>query len=288
MPTEVNSEVSQTVAALVTAEKQAGNHEFADAFSQRTFGTVQEVHEAYAERDSGTPEVPADDQSEPPPQPLLAGKFKTVEDLEKSYQELQKKLGSGAPKETPKVPTDSPEDAVEAVGLRMSDLESHYVEHGTLSDAHYEAFKKAGLSKEVVDEAVGLVAAARQAEVGKITQEIHETVGGEEAYNELIQWAGSNLTTAEKLAYNTAMDSNNPSLIQLAVQGLHAKMSKATNSQPSGTGKFVSGSTATDRGLAPFESQKEMIDAFNDPRFATLPSYRKQVEQRMAKTHGLV
>ena len=89
----------------------------------------------------------------------LPEKFNSVEDLAKSYSELEKKLGDNkeAPKEeAPKTETkndlDIAEKAVESAGLNMETLSSEYAEKGELDAKSYDALEKAGIPKDYVNQ----------------------------------------------------------------------------------------------------------------------------------------
>lgn len=118
---------------------------------------------------------------------LLAGKYKTTEDLESAYKELEKKLGDkdkGLERESSSEETTEPEPekeglskedfytedgsvnydtANEVYGEQISNLfkaneidpfkmNEHFMENdGTLTDEMYENLNKAGLSKSLVD-----------------------------------------------------------------------------------------------------------------------------------------
>ena len=114
---------------------------------------------------------------------LLAGKYKTTEDLESAYKELEKKLGdkeSGLEREASEEATDEPQQldpatfykedgsvnydvANEVYGEQVSNIfknaeidpfkmNEHFMENnGTLSDEMYDTLGKAGLNKSVVD-----------------------------------------------------------------------------------------------------------------------------------------
>ena len=114
---------------------------------------------------------------------LLAGKYKTTEDLESAYKELEKKLGDkeqGLEREASEETTDEPEQldpatfykedgsvnydvANEVYGEQVSNIfknaeidpfkmNEHFMENnGTLSDEMYDTLGKAGLNKSVVD-----------------------------------------------------------------------------------------------------------------------------------------
>ena len=102
-------------------------------------------------------------------QPLLAGKYKSTSDLEKAYVELQQRLGEGPVEEE----TPEPE------------------EQGEEPEAEEEEASN---------------------EAGDMTQEqaeiLMESIGGEEEYNRMLKWAGSNFSKDEIEMYDSVMESN--------------------------------------------------------------------------------
>ena len=111
---------------------------------------------------------------------LLAGKYKTTDDLEKAYLELQKKQGQAEPTEEQVTEDSTPEQldpasfyqedgtvnydtANNVYGEQISNLfkennidpfkmNEHFVENnGTLSDEMYETLNNAGLNRSMVD-----------------------------------------------------------------------------------------------------------------------------------------
>jgi len=123
-----------------------------------------------------TPSTVIDESTTPAPEgTLLAGKFKTSDDLEKAYKELEKKLGSqGQHQETPQ--TESPEIApkediqieapepmtLEKITEKYGQL---YVENeGKLLDSHYDELAQLGYPRGIVEQYIrGQVAeSARQ------------------------------------------------------------------------------------------------------------------------------
>lgn len=109
------------------------------------------------------PRPTLDDQvAESTPEPtkadekLYAGKYKSVEDLEKAYKEAESKLGKPKADDTPlAIPDDqtglNPDKIVEKAGLQTSDLVSQWVAGGSLTDEQYEALEAAGASRDAVD-----------------------------------------------------------------------------------------------------------------------------------------
>ena len=53
---------------------------------------------------------------------------------------------------------------------------------------------------------------------------IKTMVGGDEAYQEMAEWAARNMSEGEKTAYNTAVNSKDMDTVKLAVDGLKAQV----------------------------------------------------------------
>ena len=148
----------------------------------------------------------------------LPEKFKSVEDLAKSYQELEKKLGDSQHKET-EVSKDTnsnldiAEKAVETAGLNMETLASEYAEKGELDEKSYEALEKAGIPKDYVNQFIE----GQKAIADQQATSIKNMVGGADAYAEMSNWAAENMSDEEKSAYNTAVNSKDIETAKLAV-----------------------------------------------------------------------
>ncbi len=170
-------------------------------------------------------------------QPLLAGKFKDQGELEKAYLELQQKLGE-------------PRDEVQ-----------------TTEDEGEPAEQE---QEEVSDEPEGEVLSEAQAE------QLMEMVGGEKAYNSMLQWAGQNLSKEEIEMYDSVMGKGDPSSIFFAVQALNNKYSDAVGSD----GQMLTGRSAANTNAA-FRSQQELVAAMADPRYDRDPAYRQEVMQKL-------
>jgi hypothetical protein len=282
----VSPEVVSVRDNLANYERSIGNNEWADKFAAMTFESASEVYTAYGERAQGgdpTPQTP-DETPEPEGEPeLLAGKFKTPEDLAKAYKELESKLGQAKP-DTPKEPEGDLEITPQPEGGLLEKLSEHYAEHQSLTDEHYAQLAKGGLSKADVDQYIQYAVAGAQAQQGAAAAQeaaLKESAGGQEAYSQMTAWASQNLPESEIQSFNKAVSSD-PGVAQFAIEALKAKWTKAVGE--GNTSGMVSGAAQASQGVRGFESQAEMVAAFNDPRFHTHPSYRREVEQRMQKT----
>ena len=210
----------------------------------------------------------------------LPEKFKSVEDLAKSYQELEKKLGDSQPKETEVSKNDNSdldiaEKAVETAGLNMDTLASEYAEKGELDEKSYEALEKAGIPKDYVNQFIE----GQKAIADQQASSIKNMVGGSEAYTEMTAWAAENMSEEEKSAYNTAVNSKDLETAKLAVVGLKAKFERANGNEPNLLeGK---GTVSGEKGYA---SWAEVTRAMGDERYSKDPAYQAMVQEKLANS----
>ena len=191
----------------------------------------------------------------------LPEKFQSPEELAKSYSELEKKVG--------------------AKGIDASSLEQYskeFYQNGDLSEESVKAIVGMGLPEPIVRAYVEGQKAVQQ---GKINT-VMSIAGGEDRYGAMVEWAADALDPAEIDAFNSIMDSGNMSSIRMAVQGLKARYEQANGS----AGRLIQGEV-TGSGGGAFRSVAEIVAVMKDPRYATDPAYRKDVEQRVALSNAL-
>lgn len=224
----------------------------------------------------------------PPDDKPLAGKFKTPEELEAAYLELQKKLGE----KTPSDPTSNPDEPKETppaedtkfivAGQDVSKFSKMFAETGKLDETAYEELSKMGFPKEAVDAYIaGQTIPAKIAE-DEVTA-VKAVAGGDEGYSQLISWAGINLSPEEISVFNKAIDTGDKDIAILAVEKLQSKFESAKGKPP----KLISGKPSDARGGVGFRSSAEVVAAMKDPRYKTDPAYRADVEQRLAFSNVL-
>jgi len=248
-------------------------------------------------------EKQAEEQSEDRPD-WLPSKFKTPEDLAKAYKDLQRRMSSPSEEKTQKEDNsgedegegdksdkDESEDqkteggeeeareAAENAGLDFDDLSARFQENGQLEDADYEALEKSGIPRHMVDAYIeGQMALAE-----RVVQETYDLVGGEEEYTKMATWAQENLPAEELEAFNRVVNTGQPNEVRLAIRGIHSQYRSATGSRP----KLMKGRAASASGSEPFRSTKELTTAMSDERYKTDAGYRKQVQERLAKSNVL-
>ena len=219
----------------------------------------------------------------------LPEKFNSVDELVKSYSELEKKLGEQSQpteksvdpvskaelKGQPKSDLDIATKAVDSAGLNMESLSEEYAKEGKLADGSYKSLEKAGIPKDYVDRFI----AGQQAIADQQSSSVKEMVGGTQAYDTMSEWAGQNLSETEKTAYNSAVNSKDLEAVKLAVVGLKARYAQSTGSEP----KLVEGK-ASASGEQGFQSWAQVTQAMSDPRYAKDPAYQTEVKNKLANS----
>ena len=227
---------------------------------------------------------------------LIGGKFKSQDDLLKAYNELQKKLsapseGDDEESEEEAAP-EAVEEAPEATEIDENvrtfvDISQRFEAEGGLSEEDV-ATLSAMDSKTLIEtyfkyHAVQTNNAQAQAATQAEMASIRQSVGGDEAYGEMIQWAGSNLNEAEIDQFNAVVATNNPAAIKYAVESLSNRWKGAEGYEA----PLVTGRKAPSKGKA-FRSQAELARAISDPRYSTDPAYRQDVEEKLARSGNLL
>ena len=222
---------------------------------------------------------------------LLAGKYKSAEELESAYLSLQKKLGQ---QEDEEVDYESSDEGYEedeetdeevssyapAVSLINDASEEYYANDGQLSEETIESFSEMS-STDLVNAYLEIQAKNPQAPQGVEMTEgqvnsVQNAAGGEANYNRVIEWAASNLPNNQIDAFDSVVDSGNPAAIGIAFQGLQRQYDEANGYE----GRMLQGKPASSRGNV-YRSQAELVAAMGDPRYDTDPAYRADVVEKL-------
>lgn len=221
-----------------------------------------------------------------------AGKFKSAEDLEKAYKELEKKLGQKEEdssdedvEETEAVEEESVEAVSETAKFIQEASEEYFSNSNQLKPETVQKLKELP-SEQLIDAYLELqknVQPTQQVLTDADADAIVKAVGGKDAYNETLAWAADNLTPAEVAAYDNVINSGNKDAIFFAVQALNQRYQDAVGFE----GKRVSGKSVKNT-VKGFRSQAELARAISDPRYRNDPAYRFDIEEKLAASGDLL
>ena len=204
----------------------------------------------------------------------LPEKFKSAEELAKAYSELEKKMS--APQEEQ---TSEPVDEVAEPTQEMQQLDKYYdeyIEKNELSEKSYEELDALGLPRDLVD---GYIA-GQKALADNDVSEVQNVVGGQDNYAQLLDWSSKNLSQSEKDAFNNTIDNGSTEQVKMAVQGLMGRAGMTADNPQQNLFEGSVDNTNTDV----FGSVAQVTDAMNDPRYQKDPAYRKEVEDKLARS----
>ena len=217
---------------------------------------------------------------------MLAGKYQSAEELEKAYIELQKKLGEFNDELREEEPQGrGREEEVEDTtftDILSAASEEFYANNGQLTEETVERLTQMD-SKDLLDAYLTLQS---QQDVGvpDLTEsevnDIKGSVGGDEAYANLLGWAAQNLPQNYIQGFDNLINSGNADMIQLAVQGLQAVYQNNNGYE----GTRLSGKAANVTQDV-FRSQAEVVTAMNDPRYDRDPAYRNDVFAKLERSN---
>ena len=240
---------------------------------------------------------------------MLAGKYKSAEELETAYLELQKKLGE-SPASTAEDTAEPAQEfefygedgsvnyetANEVYGEQLGntfkdndidpfEMNKHFVENnGTLSDEMYDKLGQAGLSKSLVDsylkgvrEEVGFDAPAATLTDAEIA-DVKSIANGEEGYQSLMNWAGNNLSKEDQDNYDQVLTTGNKTAIKFAVKALMGQYEDA-NGRDS---KIVTGKESPQES---YRSMAEVVRDMNKPEYTQDQAFRDDVIRKLSASN---
>ena len=233
---------------------------------------------------------------------LLAGKYKDAAELEKAYVELQSKLGEKGNKDSGEVgdtkdssEVESEETTEEAeetpqtspAAELITSASDEFSEKGELTPETIEKFSSMS-SKELVEAYLEVQDSLPQVQsqaadiADAQVNDIKNFAGGEQAYSNLVNWAGENLGQADIDAFDQIVGTGSVEAIKLAVSGLKSQYDNANGYEGQMyTGKAPKTSQDT------FRSQAELVAAMSDRRYDNDPAYRQDVIAKLERSDNL-
>jgi len=242
----------------IPVEEKQETQEYLDEMSKKV-DTANEVK---------TEEAPSTEEEKP-----ILGKFKTQDDLIKSYQELEKKLSSNRAEDKSFENEKTEDTPLEAGKFDFANAEKEFTEKGELSEDTLSNLEKMGLPKSYVDNYI----AGLEAQSKAFEQTAYNATGGEENYKSMTDWVTQNLPEAEVNHFNNSINESNESAM-FAIKGMYARYSAETR-EPS----LVTGDNAQQSGSA-YESVGQMKADMANPKYATDSAFRKMVADKVSRS----
>ena len=240
---------------------------------------------------------------------MLAGKYKSAEELETAYLELQKKLGE-TPASTAEDTAEPAQEyefysedgsvnyntANEVYGEQLGNvfkdndidpfaMNKHFEENnGTLSDEMIDKLGTAGLSKELVESYLKGVRDELGYQPPQPTlsdtevSEIKAIANGEEGYQSLMEWAADNLNKEDSKNYDDVLATGNKTAIKFAVKALMGQYEDA-NGRDS---KIVTGKESPQD---TFRSMAEVVRDMNKPEYTQDEAFRDDVIRKLSASN---
>ncbi len=243
--------------------------------------------------------IPEPTGSMPPAKPdasrpqWLPEKFKTPEDLAKSYTELEKKFSQAnqktpdpvvppavvpGDKTPPPVPTElgtAEEAALAKAGLNLNDLEAEYIKNGKLSDESVKALQDAGIDQTRMDAYQRGRVAQDEDYVKAISKDLK---GGTESLAKATEWAKDSLSKEEIAAFNQTITAGNVAASALAAAGLLSRYQQAQGPQ------LIDGSPVANK-VDLYDSRAQIHADMRDPRYKTDPAFRARIEDKILRSN---
>ena len=217
---------------------------------------------------------------------LLAGKYKNAQELEQGYIELQKKLGEGEAEE-PVAEAEEEEyegEEGEEDGSILDELWEYELNNEEFHEdavAELQQMDPVDLAnlhieyrKQVEEQAV----APKDFTEAEMT-ELKGVVGGDENYQNMLQWAGANLNQQEIDMFDAVMQRGDALGAFFAIRSLAYRYNDAAGYE----GKMLTGNAPKTSG-SQYRSQQEVIQAMSDPRYESDPAYRKDIMDKLKRS----
>ena len=215
---------------------------------------------------------------------LLAGKYQNAQELEKAYNELERKLG-----EKSEPVSEEKESEIETKEEPSNDYEPNILdalwEEGTndsLSEETFEELKNMDpveVAKLAMEQRNRSQAPKSRDFTDQDVDQIQGLVGGEENYNQMLGWAQGNLPSQEIELFDAVMDQGNTLAAYFAVQSMALKYQDSIGKD----GQMVTGKAPRSTGDV-VKSQQEMVEAMNDPRYNDDPAYRDSILEKLERS----
>jgi hypothetical protein len=216
-----------------------------------------------------TQQEPSGQEDEEKPD-WLPSKFKSPEELAKAYAQLEKERGQESEPKTEEKAEATQPNLTQAI----EEASDAFFRDGEISEDNIKALEDNGIPREFVDAYVK----GQQATLDAEAESIRSTVGGQDNYDAMADWANENLSEEEIDTFDSLVTTGSSKAAEMAVKGLYARYLSETGGQ----GVNIAKGSTSGAGIQPFNSNAQVVEAMNDKRFESDPAYRAEVERRIS------
>tara|TARA_R100000353_G_scaffold134895_1_gene95691 strand:- start:521 stop:1327 length:807 start_codon:yes stop_codon:yes gene_type:complete len=224
---------------------------------------------------------------------LLAGKYKSAQELEQGYLELQKKLGQDSDEEEGEYEEEGEEEEYEEGDEEYEDdgeesesiLDELWAERITDDDEEFSDEIIERISEmDPQDLAIEYLQYRESVEQDSdFTPEevtsLYAAAGGQEQYATMLDWAQNNLSKQETEMFDAVMEKGDALGAFFAIRALAFTYENAVGVD----GNLVQGKAPRSGGTQ-FRSQAEVVAAMGDPRYDNDPAYRADIMNKLQRS----
>ena len=109
--------------------------------------------------------------------------------------------------------------------------------------------------------------------------EVKNAAGGEQQYQQMVEWAGKNLDAKAITAFDQVINTGSIEAIKFAVSGLRSEYLNAVGYD----GQMIQGK-APQTQQDVFRSQAELVAAMSDKRYDNDPAYRQDIIEKLDRS----
>jgi len=169
-------------------------------------------------------------------------------------------------------------------------MNEHFVENnGTLSDEMYTDLAKAGFNKSTVDsylngvrQQVGMEQEAASEETylsDADVAEVHSIAGGKDGYEQLMEWAGNNLSEADCKNFDEIVELGNKAAATFAVKALMGQYEDSVGRDSD----LITGKKSAPKEV--YKSMAQVVSDMSDPRYDKDEAFRDDVQEKLARSN---
>ncbi len=209
---------------------------------------------------------------------------KSMEEVIKSYQELEKLQSGREPEEeVVQEATEENEKAPEVTEI-TEDVYNKYIDKDEVTEADYIELEKLGFNKEQVDTEISERDEMREFQEYKTNKTLNSILeplgGGADKLKEVSDWANSSKSPEEVAEFNSTL-SKVPKVAQQAMlKTLYAEY-EASNDTMEQVLHTNNNQTQPSKG---YKTQEEFFKDVGSEEYQTNPAYRQAVEKKMSQS----